>query len=207
MSTVVMMGLLAGCGVDASESPGRERVFRGIAGTCAEIAAPAMDAIRDYTGDLFSDTAEFEETGAPSTAAGLTTKECRATYAAVAAPAAPRAPYPPSRRVFHLRIALRDGEDALRAAERDFVSACASVDCRVTTGMGDESFEGSVEGSSNTAVTMFRSRNAIVSVTVDGADFSARPGEHGHEAEISELAPGSRTVAQAMAADLDAFLT
>ncbi|MFI2233746.1 hypothetical protein [Nocardia testacea] len=202
-----MMGLAAGCGTNASETPEQEPVFRGIADSCAEIAAPAMDVIRAYTGELFSDTTQFEETGAPSTAVDLTTRECRATYAASAAPAVPATGFPPSRRVFHLRIALRGGDDALEAAERDFDSACASVDCRATTGIGDESFEGSVEGSSNTAITMFRSRNAIVSVTVDGSDFSSRPGENGRSAEISELVPGSRTVAQAIAANLNAVLT
>ncbi|MGW1739073.1 hypothetical protein ACWCPQ_09710 [Nocardia sp. NPDC001965] len=207
MSAVAVTGLLAGCGTDGPGTSASEPVYRGIAGSCTEMAAPAADAVRAYTGELFSDAVGFEETGAPSTSPDLTTKECRAIYAAAAAPAASPSTDPPSRRVIHLRIALQVGASALQAAERHFDTACASVDCRITTGIGDESFEGAVEGSSATAVTMFRTANAIVSVTVDGSDFTTRPDGSDRSAEIAELAPGARAIAQAMAVDLGAVVT
>ncbi|NUP28635.1 MAG: hypothetical protein HOQ44_18430 [Nocardia sp.] len=207
MSAVAVAGLLAGCGTDGPGTVASEPVYRGIAGSCTEMAAPAADAVRAYTGELFSAAVAFEEAGAPSTSPDLATKECRAIYAAEAAPAASPATGPPRRRVIHLRIALQVGESALQAAERHFDTACASVDCRITTGIGDESFEGAVEGSSATAVTMFRTGNAVVSVTVDGSNFASGPGGSDRAAEISELAPGARAIAQAMAADLGAVVT
>ncbi|MGI5220396.1 hypothetical protein [Nocardia sp. CA-290969] len=181
--------------------------FSGIAASCAQVAAPAMDAIRQYTGELYSETVEFEEAGAAPTRPGFTEKVCLANYSDSSVSTQPESGNPPLRRTFHLQIALRLGDDAISAAGRHIDKACENFDeCDFNSEIADESFDGSAFTSSNTAITMFRVRNAIISVSVDGADASSQPGEASQDPEISALAPGARVVAEAMAGDTAAFL-
>ncbi|WP_280420769.1 hypothetical protein [Nocardia carnea] len=201
------IGFPAGCGTAASDGSTVTPAFTGIVASCAEVAAPAMNAVQAYTGELYSEAVEFEESTPGQTRPGFTEKRCQASYVAPASPPASHSTNSPIRRVFYLRIAVRLGDDPVAAAERHIDSACESADeCRITTGIGDESFDATVVTSFSTAMTTFRESNAIVSVAVDGANYSSRPGELSQDPDISDLAPGARAVAEAMVADLGAFL-
>ncbi|MFE7800369.1 hypothetical protein [Nocardia sp. NPDC057440] len=175
-------------------------LFSGISDSCAKLAAPAMDAIRQSTGKLFSADVAFEDEGTqPALEPGQSIKICGALYLAPPKHVGTNLIIAAERRFITLTFSLHSDDDAVASAKHQFGFVRDQVKGRATSGLGDESLEGA-NGSSkvNRAVTAFRKSNAVVDVTVSGLDSS------GKDVEVSELEPGSRSIARALADNVGA---
>ena len=202
MSALLIIGAVTACGSDEPGQADARPMFGGLADSCAQVAAPAMAAVRAHTGALFSDAVEFEDETAGISRPEAPVKVCTAKYQQVD----PWSAGAPLQRIITLSFSLRLGDNAVAAAERHFDRALDDSEGTATTGLGDESFE-SWGAPEDTAVNAFRSSNVFVSAAVWGSNMSEREGIGGPRAGRSEVEPGARAVAEALAADLDAVLT
>jgi hypothetical protein len=202
VSALLILGAVTGCGADEAGQAGAEPMFGGLTDSCAQVAQPAMGAIRAYTSDLFSDTVEFEDESARLSRPERPVKVCTAEYQKIQ----PWSAGAPLHRTITLSFSLRLGDDGVEATERHFDRALADKKGSVTTGLGDESFV-SWGAPDDTALSVFRKSNVYVSVAVFGSNMSDREGISGPRAGRSEVEPGARAIAEALAADLGAVLT
>ncbi|WP_156426045.1 hypothetical protein [Nocardia jinanensis] len=176
-------------------------MFGGLTDSCAQVAAPAMSAIRAYTGALFSDAVEFEDESSGLSSPEKPVKVCTAEYQRVE----PWSAGEPLHRTITLSFSLRLGDDAVEATERHFDRALDDTKGSAATGLGDESFV-SWGAPDDTALNAFRKSNVFVSAAVFGSNMSDREGISGPRAGRSEVEPGARAIAEALAADLGAVL-
>jgi hypothetical protein len=174
----------------------------GWADSCAQVAEPALGAIRAYTGALFSDAVEFEDESAGLSRPERPVKVCTAEYWRTE----PWSAGAPLLRAITLSFSLRLGDDAVEATKRHFDRALADTKGSVTDDLGDEYFE-SWGAPDDTASSVFRKSNILVSAAVLGSNMSDREGIGGPRAGRSEVEPGARAIAEALAADLGAVLT
>ncbi|MCX0274634.1 hypothetical protein NLM24_28885 [Nocardia zapadnayensis] len=202
MSALLVLGAATGCGVEEAGQARPEPMFDGLADSCAQVAEPAMGAIRAYTGALFSDAVEFEDESAKLSRPERPVKVCTAEYWRTE----PWSAGAPLLRAITLSFSLRLGDDAVEATKRHFDRALADTKGSVTDGLGDEYFE-SWGAPDDTASSVFRKSNVFVSAAVLGSNMSDREGIGGPRAGRSEVEPGARAIAEALAADLGAVLT
>lgn len=181
-------------------------MFSGISDSCAKLTTPAMDAIREYTGDLFSAAVEFEDsTGQPSPDRRV--KVCSAAYVAPGTPAESQSTNGPVRRVVTLAFEVHLGDDPINSAKLHLDRARDNSEGSATTGLGDESFDGSGSTTETTAITAFRKSNGYVDVSVSGSNASGQKGKANPNAELSDLTPGARAIAKALADNIGAVFT
>lgn len=181
-------------------------MFSGISDSCAKLTAPAMNAVREYTGELFSAAVEFEDSSSQPSGADRPVKVCSAAYVAPGTPAQPQSTNAPLRRVVTLAFEVHLGDDPVISAKRHFDRARENTKGS-TTGLGDESFDGSGGTTETTAVTAFRKSNGYVDVSVSGSNASGQKGKANPNAELSDLTPGARAIAKALADNIGAVFT
>lgn len=202
VSALLILGTVTACGSQDAGDTRAGPMFGGLTNSCTQVAGPAMDAIRSYTGALFSDTVEFEDESAGLSGPEAPVKVCTAQYQKIE----PWSAGQPLQRTITLSFSLRLGDDAVEATERHFDRALDATKGSETTGLGDESFE-SWGAPDDTASSAFRKSNVFVSAAVFGSNMSEREGVSGPRAGRAELEPGARAIAEALAADLGAVLT
>lgn len=193
---------LTGCGTDQAGHAGAEPVFTGITDSCAVVAAPALEAVRRYTGPLFSDAVRFEDESGGLSGPQQPVKICRAQYLVTA----PWTAGAPMSRTITLSVSLQLGDDAAGAAEAHFDRALENVRGTPTIGLGDESYA-AWGAPADTATSAFRTGNAFVTAEVFGTNMSGREGIAGPRAARGELEPGAATIGRALAAGLGSVLT
>ncbi|MEV6426369.1 hypothetical protein [Nocardia sp. NPDC051463] len=200
VSVAVVAGGLTGCGSEAE--PVEAPLFSGMSDSCAKLAAPAMDAIRQSTGKLWSADVAFEDEGnLPASEPGQSIKVCGALYLAPPTPVGTRLITAAERRFITLTFSLHSDDHAVASAKHQLDFVRDQVKGRTTYSLGDESLEGANGSPKVTrAITAFRKSNAVVDVAVSGLDSS------GKDVEVSELEPGSRTIARALADNIGAAL-
>lgn len=198
-----MVGCLSGCATVAPQSPSTVPEFSGITDSCAQAAAPAMDAIRDYTGELFNETVEFEDESGSYFNSDAPVKICKATYVDTGASQSAGSPL---KRVITLSISLELGDDPVGASRSHFLRAYEDMNGGATTALGDESFE-SWDAIDDTALVAFRDSNVYVSTAVAGWNWSEQKGIGGPPAADSEVQPGAQKIAAALAENLGSVLT
>ncbi|MFD0364780.1 hypothetical protein ACFQZZ_25350 [Nocardia sp. GCM10030253] len=198
VSVAAVAGGLTGCGSEAE--PVETPLFSGMSDSCAKLAAPAMDAIRQSTGNLFSADVAFEDEGnQPASEPGQSVKVCGALYLASPIHVGTHLMNAAERRFITLTFSLHSDDDAVASAKHQFGFVRDQVKGRTTSGLGDESLEGANGSVKVTrAITAFRKSNAVVDVAVSGLDSS------GKDVEVSELEPGSRSIARALADNIGA---
>ncbi|WP_459545548.1 hypothetical protein [Nocardia sp. X0981] len=202
MSALLILGAVTACGAEETGHTGTRPMFGGLPDSCAQVSAPAMDAIRAYTGALFSEAVRFEDESAGLSTPETTVEVCSARYQKVE----PWSAGQPLQRTITLSFSLKSGDDAVAATERHFDRAFDAAKGSAPTGLGDESFE-AWGAPDDTASNAFRKSNVFVSVAVFGSHMAEREGISGPRAGQAELVPGARAIAEALAANLGTVLT
>lgn len=201
VSALLVLVAVTGCGVEEAGQAGAEPMFGGPAGPCAQVAEPAMGAIRAYTGALFGDAVEFGDESAGLSRPEMPVKVCTAEYWRIE----PWSAGAPLHRTITLSFSLRLCDDAVEATTRHFDRALGDTEGSVTDGLGDECFE-AWGAPDDTAVNVFRKSNVLVSAAVLGSNLSDREGIGGLRAGRPEVGPGARAIPEALAAGLGAVL-
>ncbi|WP_039823034.1 hypothetical protein [Nocardia testacea] len=201
VNALLVLVAVTRCGVEEAGQVGAEPMFGGPAGSCAQVAEPAMGAIRAYTGALFSDAVEFEDESAGLSRAEMPVTVCTAEYWRIE----PWSAGAPLHRTITLSFSLKLGDDAVEATKRHFDRALGDTEGSVTDGLGDECFEawGTPD---DTTVKVFQKSNVLVSAAVLGSNMSDREGIGGPRAGRSDVEPGAHAIAEALAAGLGAVL-
>ncbi|MGW0177763.1 hypothetical protein [Nocardia sp. NPDC003345] len=194
--------VLTACGGEQAGTADAQPVFAGIADSCAVVAAPVLDAVRHFTGPLFSDSVRFEDSSEHLSRPRQPVKVCRADYAATT----PWTSGAPISRTITLSISLHLGDDAAGAAAAHFDRARENVQGSPTIGLGEESYA-AWGAPADTATSAFRTGNAFVTAEVFGTNMSGREGIAGPRAAREELEPGAAAIGRALASGLGSVLT